>query len=107
MQAESELGARADELMERVVNCVRKLLPRARAKQPLDRAARLRWDLGLDSMQLLELVFLLEEEFDWRASDSDFAGKPIETLDDVADLVRRVLSAPTVDTPEVANVPRA
>ena len=95
MHSELELAARADELMERVVRCVRKLLPRSRAKQPLDGAARLRWDLGLESLQMLELVFLLEEEFGWRATDLDFAGTPIETLDDVADLVRRLLGAST------------
>jgi acyl carrier protein len=81
-----------DDLARRILVCVRKLLPRAQAKQPILAAHRLRWELGLDSMKLLELVFLLEEEFDWHPADSDFGTRPIETVADLIDLVARALA---------------
>ncbi|NJC74041.1 acyl carrier protein [Planosporangium thailandense] len=46
-------------------------------------------DLGYDSLSLLELMGLLEAEFDLPPVDGDFSR--VRTLRDVEDLVQRVL----------------
>ncbi|GAA1799111.1 hypothetical protein HC028_13260 [Planosporangium flavigriseum] len=48
-------------------------------------------DLGYDSLSLLELMGLLEAEFDLPPVDGDF--RSVRTLQDAEDMVRRVLDA--------------
>ena len=79
------------------------MLPRAKSKRPISASERLRWDLGLDSMKLLELVFLLEEEFGWRSADSDFGR--IDTVADVVGLVARLLGANEQPSTGAEHVP--
>ncbi len=78
----------SDELTRRIFGCVRRLLPRAQARKDILPTDRLRWELGLDSMKLLELVFLLEEEFEWHLDESDFGTRPVETVRELIEIVR-------------------
>jgi acyl carrier protein len=48
-------------------------------------------DLGYDSLSLLELMSLLEAEFDLPPVDGDFS--KVRTLQDAEDMVQRVLAA--------------
>ncbi|HYP99346.1 MAG TPA: phosphopantetheine-binding protein [Polyangiaceae bacterium] len=91
MTAQTSVAIQPNDVEDKVVSCIRKLLPRGKSKQPISTASRLRWELGLDSMQLLELTFLLEEEFRWRNANYEQAGEPIETVGDVVRFVSRLL----------------
>ncbi|MGC9665091.1 phosphopantetheine-binding protein [Planosporangium sp. 12N6] len=51
-------------------------------------------DLGYDSLSLLELMSLLEAEFDLPPVDGDF--RAVRTVRDAEEMVRRILDAPTV-----------
>jgi acyl carrier protein len=56
-----------------------------------DAAMTLTDDLGYDSLSLLELMGLLEAEFDLPPVDGDF--RAVETIQDAEDMVRRVIEA--------------
>ncbi len=51
-------------------------------------------DLGADSLDMVELVMALEEEFDLEVSDSE--AEHLTTVGHAVDLVERLLQAPPV-----------
>lgn len=50
-------------------------------------AANLREDLGADSMDIVEIVMLVEEGFDIQVSDAD--AEKLKTVDDIYNLVEK------------------
>ncbi len=53
-------------------------------------SSQLREELGLDSMDTIELVFQLEENFNIQISDDDIMG--LKTLDDVVQYIEKRVS---------------
>ena len=53
-------------------------------------SSQLRGELGLDSMDTIELVFQLEENFNIQISDDDLMG--LKTVDDVVQYVEKRVS---------------
>ena len=51
-------------------------------------------DLGVDSLDSVEIVMAIEEEFDLEVSDNE--AEHLTTVKDVVDLVERLLQAPPV-----------
>ena len=76
-------------IRDRVRDLVVEAAPTAVARA--DGASTLTGDLGYDSLGLLELMSLLEAEFDLPPVDDDFSA--VRTLRDAEDMVLRVLAA--------------
>lgn len=76
---------------ETVIACIRKLLPRRMKATPLTHDQRLS-DLGFDSMKLLELVFLLQDAFQWQGEEVELGRHRITTIADVIETSERLLT---------------
>jgi acyl carrier protein len=81
-----------EQLTGRVIECIRQLLPRARRTRAIDLSDRM-GDLGLDSMRLLELVFLLQDALKLDVDDQEFGRMRVETVGDVVESVGRLMRA--------------
>jgi acyl carrier protein len=73
------------DLRAAVSNTVRYIICEAESDQPLDEATRLVGDLGLDSLDKIELIQELEDEFDVFIDEDD-----LSNVKTVGDLVRLV-----------------
>jgi acyl carrier protein len=79
---------------EAVVTLVRdalaEVLPRKKRATQFALSARLFHDVGLDSMQVLAFTFALEERVGMTLPEAELRRTPIESLQDVVDLIIRV-----------------
>jgi acyl carrier protein len=85
--------AASESIEDAVRACLRRILPRRLSKQPLHAETHLFSDLGLDSMQLLELISLLEEVVGRPITEQDLKKQPIETVGQATAFVSLLLSA--------------
>jgi len=73
-----------DELFDRLKKCAVEVLAVDESK--ITRAAKFSDDLDADSLDLVELVMALEEEFDITVEEEELDG--VETIGQAADLVQ-------------------
>jgi acyl carrier protein len=90
----SRVGTGAALTREAVIDMVRdalaEVLPRKKKATRFPLTARLFHDVGLDSMQVLAFTFALEQRFGRTLPEAELKKKPIESLDDVVDLIVRI-----------------
>jgi acyl carrier protein len=79
-----------DAVVSLVMEALVDVLPRKKKKQSFPLSARLFNDIGLDSMQAIAFTFALEQRFKLTLPESELKKKPIESLQDVVDLILRI-----------------
>jgi acyl carrier protein len=81
-----------ERLTRQVVDYIHQLLPKRMRGAAIEPSHRLA-ELGLDSMRLLELVFLLQNALKLDIDDEEFGRLRVETVGDVVASVERLLRA--------------
>jgi acyl carrier protein len=83
-------GLSRDAIIELVLGALKEVLPRQKRKQEFALSATLFKDIGMDSMQVLSFTFSLEQRLGKTLPEEELRRRPIESLEDVVQLIARV-----------------
>jgi acyl carrier protein len=95
-------GSSVEEVEAVVCGCLRTVLPRKRGSMVLSQSTHLFRDLVLDSLQLLQLISLLEEKCSRQVSERDLKAQRLETVGDLCAFVGDLIAKQTGTVPAVA-----